>query len=78
MTPEQFTYWLQGYFEISNATELNKEQTKVIKDHLSLLFDKVTPIYTNKPFEGLVKYTGISCSVTFKDVNDPPKIGFLA
>jgi hypothetical protein len=43
MTPEQFTYWLQGFFEISGIEELDKKQTKIIKDHLKLVFHKVTP-----------------------------------
>lgn len=42
MTPDQFCYWLQGYFEISGSTKLNKEQVDVIKEHLSLVFNKVT------------------------------------
>ena len=43
MTAEQFTYWLQGYFELSGATTLNEAQVKVIKEHLSLVLKKVTP-----------------------------------
>jgi hypothetical protein len=43
MTPEQFTYWLQGFMEISNPTTLDETQTQIIKDHLALVFDKQTP-----------------------------------
>lgn len=45
MTPENFTYWLQGFFEISSHTHggLTHEQVQVIKDHLGLVFNKVTP-----------------------------------
>lgn len=43
MTPEQFTYWLQGFFEISNTNSLNENQVLIIKDHLKLVFNKVTP-----------------------------------
>lgn len=43
MTPEQFTYWLQGFFEISNPEKLDEKQTQIIKDHLDLVFDKQTP-----------------------------------
>lgn len=44
MTPEQFCYWLQGYFELSPANiELGVEQTTIIKEHLALVFDKITP-----------------------------------
>lgn len=43
MNYEQFAIWLHGFLEISNAEEINKEQTQIIKDHLALLFDKKTP-----------------------------------
>jgi hypothetical protein len=43
MSPENFIYWLQGYFEISGVTKLNESQVKIIKDHLKLVFDKKTP-----------------------------------
>jgi hypothetical protein len=43
MTPEQFTYWLQGFMEMADPKELNKNQTQQIKDHLKLVFDKKTP-----------------------------------
>lgn len=43
MTPEQFTYWLQGFIEMENPKTLSLRQTKVIKDHLNLVFKKETP-----------------------------------
>lgn len=43
MNYEQFAMWLQGFFEISSAKTLNEKQTQIIKDHLALLFQKVTP-----------------------------------
>jgi hypothetical protein len=43
MSPENFAYWLQGYFEISGANELNAKQTQQVKDHLQLVFKKETP-----------------------------------
>lgn len=45
MTTEQFTYWLQGYFELSGATSLNEEQVKVIKEHIVLVLKKQTTGY---------------------------------
>lgn len=42
MTPEQFTYWLQGWTELSGATP-TEEQWKSIKEHLQTVFKKVTP-----------------------------------
>lgn len=43
MTPEQFTYWLQGYAEINEAAP-NEQQWQIIKDHLQTVFLKVTPL----------------------------------
>jgi hypothetical protein len=45
MTPEQFTYWLQGFVEIQNPTKLDRQQTQIIKDHLKEVFEKKTPNY---------------------------------
>lgn len=38
MTSRDFAYWLQGFFEVSNAETITKEQTEVVKRHLSLVF----------------------------------------
>jgi hypothetical protein len=38
MTSRDFAFWLQGFFEVSNAETINKEQTQVIKSHLNLVF----------------------------------------
>ena len=43
ITPEQFVYWLQGFFEMSNPDFVNPKQTEMIKEHLKLVFTKVTP-----------------------------------
>lgn len=63
MTPENFVYWLQGYFELNDAINQAKssicsmdlakvefigpQQIKVIKDHLKLVLEKKTPV---RPF----------------------------
>ena len=38
MTSRDFIYWLQGYFEISGDTEVDKDKTKLIKKHLAMVF----------------------------------------
>lgn len=43
MTPENFVYWLQGFFELSNKGSLDYIQTQIIRDHLNLVFEKKTP-----------------------------------
>jgi len=40
MTPEQFIYWLQGFFELSDAVSLTEKQVKIIKEHLEYVFTK--------------------------------------
>jgi len=54
MTSQEFCYWLQGYFEVSGNETLTPEQVKIVKDHLKLVFTKVTPSYEyppNHPFK---------------------------
>ena len=43
MTAEQFVYWLQGYMELSDSKLMSSRQVEVVKDHLALVFNKVTP-----------------------------------
>ena len=43
MSPETFTYWLQGFVEIANTDTISEKQWQIIKDHLKLVFDKKTP-----------------------------------
>lgn len=38
MTSRDFCFWLQGFFEISDAGSLDDEQTEMIKRHLALVF----------------------------------------
>lgn len=45
MTAEQFIYWFQGFIEVANPKQIDAQQTQVIKDHLALVFNKVTPSY---------------------------------
>lgn len=45
MTERDFCYWLQGFIELSDAKSLSEDQIKMVKDHLALVFNKVTPMY---------------------------------
>lgn len=42
MNAEQFAYWLQGYSELNDGPP-SEVQWKSICEHLSLVFEKVTP-----------------------------------
>lgn len=42
MNEKEFCYWLQGYVEINGSVPSEKEW-QIIKDHLQLVFNKVTP-----------------------------------
>ena len=37
MTHRDFTYWLRGYFEVSNATSISRNELSEIKRHLYLV-----------------------------------------
>lgn len=43
MTAEQFAYWLQGYAELTGDQPPSAEQWASIREHLQLVFKKVTP-----------------------------------
>ena len=45
MTAEQFTYWLNGFIELGEGQVPTDKQWQIIKDHLRLVFNKVTPHY---------------------------------
>ena len=38
MQSRDFCFWLQGFFEIANPQELDQQQTKIIRQHLALVF----------------------------------------
>lgn len=43
MNAQEFCYWLQGFFELSEGKKLTPKQVQIIKDHLALVFTKITP-----------------------------------
>lgn len=53
MTPENFCYWLQGFMELSNERTLTPEQVQIIRDHLNLVFIKLTPLACATPVSDL-------------------------
>jgi hypothetical protein len=41
LSPENFCYWLQGLFELTDTVALTEKQVKQIKDHLGYVFNTV-------------------------------------
>lgn len=70
MTPEQFCYWLRGHIELDKYNEEPPcaSQWKMIKEHLDLVFKKVTPELEKESTEDQLKEL-------FKDIgrNKKPK-----
>lgn len=60
MNSEQFCFWLQGFFEMTDSKNLSEAQVKMIKEHLGLVFQKVTPplqkkgLLTDSPVKGII------------------------
>ena len=70
MKSENFVYWLQGFFELTDTEELTKEQVKMIKEHLQLVFDKQTSTLEElKTNEGTIKTPFISPQPSDKYIN---------
>lgn len=44
MNERDFCYWLQGCLELSGSKALDENQVKIIKEHLALVFTKVTSL----------------------------------
>lgn len=50
MTSRDFAYWLMGVFEVGNPKELDATQTRIIKQHLALVFKhEIDPSYSDDP-----------------------------
>ncbi len=41
--PKDFCYWLQSFAELQPDAVLTPTQWQIVKDHLALVFNKVTP-----------------------------------
>lgn len=46
MDAMQFVYWLNGYLELSKCTTLDEHAVTEIRNHISLVLQKVTPLVT--------------------------------
>ena len=48
MAQETFIIWLKGYVDLAAPSVINEQEWKIIKDHLQLVFTKVTPNYEDE------------------------------
>ena len=53
MEPLNFIYWLQGYLELQDPKTIDGPKVQMIKDHLGLVLNKVTPDRHLKTLEKL-------------------------
>jgi hypothetical protein len=58
MNPQEFAYWLKGFFELTDQKALNETQVQIIKEHLDLVFDKKT--ITSMGFSGTCGISEVS------------------
>lgn len=65
-TPQDFVYWLQGFVEIADSDTISEKQWLIIKDHLKLVFDKVT-----------ADRNAITISAPKITLGDPPKTDWV-
>lgn len=79
MNSESFTYWLQGFVELSDTDTISEKQWLMIKDHLKLVFDKKTPDRKQEQYFTPTDWTKVSNLIGKKFdqsywVNNPPVI----
>lgn len=72
MTPESFAYWLQGFFELSGTDKLTEKQVQIVKDHLALVFTKVTPERVGKKKKKVKKITDLPVVGTSETITIDP------
>jgi|688.fasta_scaffold644603_3 hypothetical protein len=65
MKTQDFCYWLQGLFELSDPKTLSKKQTDLIKRHLALVF-----MHDIDPSQGSEEH-----QAKLNKIHNPPKIG---
>lgn len=44
LSAENFCFWLQGFFELTDVKTLSEKQVNIIKEHLELVFVKGTVV----------------------------------
>ena len=75
MTPRDFCYWLQGFFEINNPMTIDPIELDIIKDHLKLVFRKETPDRFNGVLLNDVKEFDVEAYLKSKKLEIKPLSG---
>lgn len=77
MNAQEFAYWLQGFFELTGSKKLTQKQVEQIKDHLQLVFTKVTHDH-NPPIAPLVLPKEFDMQKAIEELlrkpNNPPPV----
>ena len=71
MNTIDFCFWLQGCFEVNDLKELNETQTKIVKDHLNLVFKhEIDPLRESETTTPAIElnqaHSGISNDTLFR------------
>ncbi len=76
MNELNFCYWLKGFFEIQNPKTLDAKQTQEIKNHLDLVFKKVTPQLNNISVEERILCSNIEPNFSIDSIgaSTPPHL----
>lgn len=54
MSSVQFCFWLQGFFEMTNATTMTPQQVELVKKHLAMVFiHEIDPSFPEEQQEAL-------------------------
>ena len=56
MRPDNFCYWLQGYFELSKPEFIPPDQLVIIKAHLSMVFESGLKLNHKSPIYQFCKW----------------------
>lgn len=73
MNEREFCYWLQGLLEVGDPKKLNEKQVAIIKEHLALVFTKVTstpdvsvptvwPVMPTQPQDWSITCSTVDCA----------------
>jgi hypothetical protein len=71
MNTIDFCYWLQGHFELNPDTPLTTEQTKVIKNHLHLVFKhEIDPLRESQTITSVLDLNEAHTGTGYSPSND--------